>query len=255
MSVKPLQRADFTLESNIVNKDTPIATYTVPRGYAVLARNDKNFNLLLPTVVHDIVSADEATAKEIVVSCPGITWSFPNAEDSIVDLDVYANGTRIISGEGDYTITCDHSAETVTVANSVALAEGTLIDIFYLFKPGQVSIRRISPQALDSVYDTLFAQGLKIVQEQNQISSKIGLRLDKRAWLPEMFKLTIYLNSSVVCTWTIATAGGAGTDKETKIGRFLFWIDMITMEELTKLCKGFDPAKLVVREMIGGKEV
>jgi len=247
MSVKPIQRADFVLANNTASLDTPVATYTVPRGYAVLARNDKNFNLLLPTVVHDVVSAAEDTAEVIIVSCPGITYSSPNVEDSIVDVEVYLDGVLQTSG-----VTCDHSEETVTLTKTIT--EGQLVDVFYLFKPGQVSIRRISPQVLDSVYDTLFAQGLKIVQEQNQISSKVGLRLDKRAWLPEKFKFAIYLNSTVLVYWTIATAGGAGTDTETGIGRFLFWVDMVTMEELEKACKGVDPAKLVVREIIGGKE-
>jgi len=248
MSVKPLQREDFTLESNVVNRDTPVATYTVPRGYAILVRNDKNFNLLLPTVVHDVVDASEASANSITVSCPGITYSYPHAEDSIDDVEVYLNGTLQTTG-----VSCDHSAETVTLA--VSLSENDKVDVFYLFKPGQVSIRRISPQVLDSVYDTLFAQGLKIVQEQNQISSKIGLRLDKRAWLTEKFKLSIYLNSSVQVKWTIATGGGEGTDIETGLGRILFWVNMITMEELTRLCKGLDPAKLIVREMVGGKGI
>lgn len=247
MSAKPLQRASFSLESNVASKDTPVAIYTVPRGYAVLARNDLNFNLLLPTVVHDVVDAAEDTAEAIVVSCPGITYSSPNAEDSITDLEVYLDGVLQTTG-----VTCDHSAETVTL--TATIVQNQLVDVFYLFKSGQVSIRRVSPQSLDSVYDTLFGQGLKIVQEQDQISSKVGLRLDKRAWLPAMFKLAIYVNSTIQVIWTIATAGGTGTDTETSIGRFLFWVEMITMEELTKDLKGLDPAKVVIREMIGGKE-
>lgn len=244
--IKPIRRDNFTLESNVVNIDSPVATYTLPKGFGASFVNDRNFMLLLPTVVHDVVSAAEDSANAIVVACPGIAWASPNVEDSIIDVEVYHAGTLQTSG-----VTVDHSAGTVTLTKT--LAENDLVDVFYLFTTGQVSIRRISPQDLNEIYDTLFARGLRSVQEQNQVSVRTGLKLDKGAILPEKFRFAVYLKSSILATWKIATAGGAGTDTETGLGRFLFWADVVDMPTLREATRDIDPAGLVIRQMTGGE--
>jgi len=249
MSLQPIQRDSFTLKSNTANLDTPVAEYKVPRGYAALFTSKVNFGLLLPTVVNDVVDAGEAGANSITVSTPGITHPYPLAKNAVdKNVEVYLNGEK----QAAANITVDEDAETVTLATT--LNENDKVDVFYHFKPGQVSIRRISPQEVEPVFDILFERDLRTVQEQNQVSSKVNLKLVKEAWLPEMFKLAVYLNSSTQVVWTIASGGGAGTDIETGLGKLLFWANVITMAQAKKIMKGYDPAKLVVAQMIGGKQ-
>ncbi|GAG34290.1 unnamed protein product, partial [marine sediment metagenome] len=207
MSRKPILARDFTYKVTTKGLNTPVAEYTVPRGYVTIFHNDINFGMLLPGIAYDVASAAEDSANEIVVVCPGIVHPNGYTKDADANVKVYLNGA--IQSGSDYVL--DEDAETLTL--TVTLAAGDNVDVFY-FCSGQVSIRRISPQELDAVYDTLFSMDLKTVNEVNQESNKYAItRLEKRAVLPEMFKFGIYVdNDDVVCGWTIATAGGAGED-------------------------------------------
>jgi hypothetical protein len=183
---------DFTKIANTANVWSEIASFYIPRERVYALLDNVNIELFLYT--KDTFSGD------------GTTTDFTLNND-IVDNERLPDdkGAAIgfVGGSEAAISSINYSTNTVTFAS--APASGTdNVDIYYIFREGDLEIRVEAPVGTKGIYRVIFNSDVRRIHTIDQFDTRKALRLYEPILLPEDFKISIRIKSSVIVNWDSA---------------------------------------------------
>jgi len=188
---KLLKLDSFTTAINTADKWSEIAYFDIPREriYALL----DNHNIELYLYTKETFSGDGSTT----------TFTLSN---EIVDSEILPDnkGAVLVFVGGTQTdVTVNYSAHQITFSSAPASGTDNIV-VYYLFKDGQVEIRAVAPVGTSGIYRPLFNDSINRVHLLNQFDIRQKIKLHQAIALPEDFRISVRIKSSVVVNWDSA---------------------------------------------------
>lgn len=173
------------LLDNTADVNSPIISYRVPRSEVYLFRDDKPFNLFIPTS-EDFTHG--GTGEE------DFSLTYDIIDSASLGDDLTAKAVVTSSGDVLSITAIDYDADEVTVDHDTN--EG--ITIYYLTSQGNVEIAIVAPFASGNLRKIVYNSSMRKLHGVDQFSKESRLTFDNSVIAPETYKIQVFLNAPYV---------------------------------------------------------